>query len=404
MPIEPPSGDGPVLTDNSHSQCSHSSSSYDTTFLPSSVAVLPSGSFYFDYSEQVGTFVGSLGVLIDHLTVILLTQSVAYLSVQELGDILHRFHQIDDVWDSHFLSFVVFTHRGTVNPIKPRLPEGLADRLQSLGTSCLGPLVDQSKLELDALTEGPYFATATGLLPVRKLFPDTPAAFAASLVQSQYQTHEKPLNDLKIGIKENIDIACATTLASSLAYGKLLLQEIEPGHMFTVEDGRELEIYDKAVEALEKVLGVTRCNVDFHQERKRSRSNSEAFTEYSKETLYYYIVCNMTEQHFSTLQAKRHEFQAFIEGIFGNNIIITTSFKFGEPDRRDEYRPEHLWLAGQPEIVLPMSQREESLGFIAFPIGSPGMDMQIADITDKLLTELGIPQAVLTGRSPFDME
>jgi hypothetical protein len=116
-----------------------------------------------------------------------LTQSITDLSAQDFDDILQRFDQTDDVWDSHFLSFVVFAHRGAFKPLKPQLPEGLADRLQSLGTKRVA-LVDQSKLELDALTEGPYFATATGLLPVRKLFPDTHAAFVASLVQSSSQS------------------------------------------------------------------------------------------------------------------------------------------------------------------------------------------------------------------------
>ncbi|KAF4499186.1 amidase [Fusarium agapanthi] len=116
MPIEPPSSDGPELTDISRSQCSHSSN--DMAFLPSSVTVLPSGSFYSDYSEQIG---------------------------------------------------------------RPRLPEGLADRLQSLGTKRVA-LVDQSKLGLDALTESPYFATATDFC--------------------------------------HIDIAGAKTFASPLAYGE----------------------------------------------------------------------------------------------------------------------------------------------------------------------------------------
>jgi hypothetical protein len=150
---------------------------------------------------------------------------------------------------------------------------------------------------------------------------------------------------------------------------------IYPSHLFPVEDAKAQEIYDKAVQAVEKVLGVTRRNVNFHHEWKRSHPDSEAFTEYFKEVFYDYVVwgqwkerstfrneyqakfgrppyvnplsrfrwelgSNMTEQHFSNLQSKRQKFQAFIEGIFGKNSIMVTPFKFGEPDRRDEYRPE----------------------------------------------------------------
>ncbi|KAF4957903.1 hypothetical protein FGADI_2732 [Fusarium gaditjirri] len=661
MPIELPSSNGPALADISRSQCSRSSSSNDLTFLPSSVTVLPSGSFYSHYSELVGTSLGSLVGLMGppstslsipiravggHLTSAddfpsSLTFHITDLSVQDLDNLLHRFHEIDDVWDSHFLSFVVFAYHDAVDHTEPRLPQGLTDRLQSLGTKRIA-LVDQSKLELDALTEGPYFATATGLLPVWKLFSDTHAAFVASLFQSPSQTIEylnattadaypnqaiavpsrlyfppnpdKPLNGLRVGIKDNIDIAGAKTFASSLAYGEFhgiksqnapAIQRLldlgavivsktgmsqfadaedptrdfvdfhapwnprgdairSPGgssygsgaaagaydwidftigtdtggsvrqpaasqsvyglrpsrgalsvegtvvihsdldaigvlsrnlsilhtvsyhlypdkntkattdtpptliyssHLFPVEDARAQGIYEKAVQALEKVLGVTRSNVNFHQEWKRSHPDTEAFTEYFEEVFYDYVVWgqwrerstfrneyqakfgrppyvnplsrfrwelggNMTEQHFSKLQYKRQEFQAFIEGIFGDNTIMITPFKFGEPDRRDEYRPEPRlrnkdefgWglrpafqtpMAGQPEIVFPVSQlpvfssvsqREESYGVIASLIGSQGTDMRIVDITEKLLKELGIPQAVLTGRTPFDMD
>lgn len=608
-------------------------------FLPSSVTVLPSGSFYSDYSELFPLII-DLPVGLVPATVVLLTQSITDLSAQDFDDILHRFDQTDDVWDSHFLSFVVFAHRGAFKPIKPQLPERLANRLQSLGTKRVA-LVDQSKLELDALTAGPYFATATGLLPVRKLFPDTHAAFVASLVQSSSQSitylnattadaypnqaiavpsrlyfapdPEKPLNGLRVAIKDNIDIAGAKTFASSLAYGqfhgikshnapaiqRLLdlgavivgktgmsqfadaedptgdfvdfhapwnprgdglrspggssygsgaaagaydwidftigtdtggsvrqpaagqsvyglrpskgamsvegtvvihsdldaigvlsrnlsvlhtvsyhlypdnikrtldkpLNLIYPSHLFPVEDAKAQEIYDKAVQALEKVLGVTRRNVNFYHEWKRSHPDSEAFTEYFKEVFYDYVVwgqwkerstfrneyqakfgrppyvnplskfrwelgSNMTEQHFSNLQSKRQEFQAFIEDIFGENTIMITPFKFGEPDRRDEYRPEPKlrnkdefgWglrpafqtpMAGQPEIVFPVSQlpvfssvsqREERYGVIASLIGSQGMDMRIVDIAEKLLKELDVPQTVLTGRTPFNID
>ncbi|KAF5564836.1 amidase signature enzyme [Fusarium phyllophilum] len=87
--------------------------------------------------------------------------------------------------------------------------------------------------------EGSYFATATGLLPVRKLSPDTHAAFAVSLFQSPPQTRcipelslrrssrldfapnsEKPLHGLRVGFKDNIDIAGAITFASSLVCGE----------------------------------------------------------------------------------------------------------------------------------------------------------------------------------------
>ncbi|KAF5531700.1 hypothetical protein FMEXI_12846 [Fusarium mexicanum] len=363
------------------------------------------------------------------------------LLVQDLDEFFHHFHQTDDVWDSHFLSFVFFAHRGTVNPIRPQLPEGLADRLQSLGTKRVA-LVDQSKLELDALTEGPYFATATGLLPVRKLFSDTHAAFVASLVQSPCQTieysnattadtcpnqaiavpfrayftpsHEKPLNSLGVGIKENIDIAGATTFASSLAYGKF--HGIKSQHTFATQRFLDLGVVilrnkDMGQFTDAEVLPVTLSTfmlpgtlaaVGF-LEWKESHPDSEAFMEYFKNFFCNYIVwgqskersafrneyqakfrrpsyantlcrfcyelgSNLTEQHLSNLQSKRQKFEVFIQAILGEIKLrlrrssFLSLFDATNADQKLSNEDESGWglrptfqtpMAGQPEIVFP---------------------------------------------------
>jgi hypothetical protein len=46
----------------------------------------------------------------------------------------------------------------------------------------------------------------------------------------------------------------------------------------------------------------------------------------------------MTKDHFGMIQAKREQFQEFIESIYGDNSIMVTPFKFGEPDSQDVYR------------------------------------------------------------------
>lgn len=126
-----------------------------------------------------------------------------------------------------------------------------------------------------------------------------------------------------------------------------------PNPPFLLEDDRAQEICDKEVKSLEKVLGVTKPNVDFRREWKSSHPDHEAFTEHFKEFFYDFVVWIQleershseistrqslaihlmsilcpdfvgTEQHLSSLQSKRQEFHAFIDGIFGDNTIMIT--------------------------------------------------------------------------------
>ncbi|KAJ4017872.1 hypothetical protein NW766_003943 [Fusarium irregulare] len=568
-------GRGPALIEISRAECFHNGADDDDVrLLPSSVTVLPSGSFYSDYSELY-PFTIDLPLGLFPTTVIALTKSVSEFSVQDLDNIIHQFDKDDDVWDHSFLAFVVLYHHGHGFVPRHWLSDELASRLRSLGTKRVA-LIDPSKLGPGILTQGPHFAMANGLLPVRKLFADTQAAFVASLVQSPSQTirylnatsadaypnhaiavpsrlyfsrtPEKPLNGLRVAIKDNIDVAGAKTFASSLAYGtfygikpesapaiqKLIhlgaiivgktgmsqfadaedptgdfvdfhapwnprgdglrspggssygsgaaagaydwidftigtdtggsvrqpaasqsvygvrpsrgtlsidgtvaihrdldaigvlsrdldvlsivshhlykcettevnaddslsavnLTLIYPTHLFPAEDKEAQHLYDKTVTALEKVLNIERRSIDFSYEWEKFHPNSgQAFASYfqevspprptkthsmmanTRQVFYEYVVwgqwqerssfreeylakferppyvnplsrfrwelgSNMTEKHFSKLRSKREEFQVFIEGIFGSNTIMVTPFKFGEPDRRDEYRPE----------------------------------------------------------------
>ncbi|EJP61907.1 amidase-like protein [Beauveria bassiana ARSEF 2860] len=577
-------------------------------------------------------------------TLITLADGVSELSLDDLEDIIRRFEGHDDVWDRHFLACVVVVYHGD-NVASHSLAPELASRLKSLGTERVA-LAHESLLPADIIAEGPYFATPDGLLPVRKLFPDNYAAFVASLVQSPSQTikylaattadgspnravavpsrlyhtptPEKPLNGLRVAIKDNIDVAGVKTFASCLSYGhfygakaksapavqRLLdlgaivigktglsqfadaedptgdfvdfhapwnprgdgnrspggssfgsgaaagaydwidftigtdsggsvrqpaasqsvfglrpsrgvlsvdgtviihrdldaigilsrdlgiletvsshLYNIEtvsgvaeketfsetpmiiyPTHLFPVEDPAAQALYDKAVTALEKVLGVNRRHVNFREEWEKVHPGSdEVYEDYFQEVFYDHVVrgqfherasfrdeyrakfgrppyvnplsrfrwtvgSNMTEEHFSTVRSKREEFQRFIEAIFGNNAIMIPPFKFGEPESRDMYRPdpelrdkaEFGWglraafqspMAGQPEIVVPVgqlavfsstSQRDESYGVIASLIGSKGLDLSTLAIATQMLQELGVPRIVSTGRTPFN--
>ncbi|KAJ3496711.1 hypothetical protein NLG97_g2457 [Lecanicillium saksenae] len=600
------------------------------------VTILPSGPFVSDYSELYPLRTQVPPGLIP-TTVITLAKGVSGLSPDHLEDTIRRFEERDDVWDRNFLVCVVVMYDGD-NTTTQSLTAELASRLQTLGNEHV-VLAPASLLPADGIPEGPYLATTDGLLPVRKLFPDTHGAFVASLVQSPSQvikylvattidgspnravavpsrlyytpTPEKPLNGLRVAIKDNIDVAGVKTFASCLSYGdfygskaksapavqKLLdlgaiivgktgmsqfadaedptgdfvdfhaprnprgdgnrspggssfgagaaagaydwidftigtdtggsvrqpaasqsvyglrpsrgtlsvdgtviihreldtigilsrdlgiletvsrhLYDIDtvleaaksetysptptilyPTHFFPVEDQAAQDLYEKTVTALEKVLGVKRRSVNLHQEWKKAHPGSdEVYEEYFQEVFYDYVVWgqfherasfrdeyqaefgrlpyvnplsrfrwevgkNMTEEHFSSVRAKRDEFQSFIEAIFGHNAIMITPFKFGEPERRDIYRPaaEFGWglraafqspMAGQPEIVFPVgqlpvfsstSQRDESYGVIASLIGSKGLDLPIIAIATKMLQELGVPRAVFTGPTPF---
>ena len=112
-----------------------------------------------------------------------------------------------------------------------------------------------------------------------------------------------------------------------------------------------------------------------------------------------------TAEYFDGIQAKWSEFQAFIESIFGDNSLMLTPFKHGEPDAQGMYRPAWVNLAigawylylksdlsslldrdpmkfawglrppfqapmpGQPEIILSSTQWQPFLlaSFIDFP-------------------------------------
>ncbi|KAK7424424.1 hypothetical protein QQX98_000389 [Neonectria punicea] len=151
-------------------------------------------------------------------------------------------------------------------------------------------------------------------------------------------------------------------------------QLIYPSHLFPVEDTTAQNMYGKVVVALEKVLGVERHVVNFRDEWNKGLIDSdESFEDHFQEVFYDYVVwgqfheraafqddykakhgrppyvnplsrfrwplgSNMTEEHFSSIEKKRKKFQAFIEGIFGDNAIMVTPFKFGVPDSRDKYR------------------------------------------------------------------
>ncbi|KAH8598639.1 amidase-like protein [Bisporella sp. PMI_857] len=236
-----------------------------------------------------------------------------------------------------------------------------------------------------------------------------------------------------------------------------------PTHLFPVDDPAAQRLYNAVVEALEELLGVQRKIIDYNQLWKQHQTfTKEAFEDYFTPVFYDYIVWGqfherakfredykakfsrdpyvnplsqyrwelgaaMTKDHFDMMQTKREQFQEFIESIYGDNSIMVTSFKFGEPDALDIYRPtprdrdqaEFGWglrpafqapLAGQPEVVFPVGQLptissisgvEEMYGVVASLIGSKGMDLDIVELAANVLESLNLPQAVLTGRSPY---
>jgi Asp-tRNA(Asn)/Glu-tRNA(Gln) amidotransferase A subunit family amidase len=238
---------------------------------------------------------------------------------------------------------------------------------------------------------------------------------------------------------------------------------IYPAHIFPVEDKTAQDMYDNVVSVLETLLNLKRQDIDFNKEWKGFQTyTEESFEDYFAPVIHDYLIwgqyrgraafraeyqtkfgrqpyvnplaqlrfangANMQPDHFKSIQNKREQFEAFIDGIFGHNSFMVTPFKFGEPEARDIYRPapadrvreDFGWglrpafqspMAGQPEIVFPIgqlpvfsqaSQVEEKYGVIASLLGSRGMDTEVLETTGKLLAALKIPTTVLTGRVPF---
>ncbi|KAF4628002.1 hypothetical protein G7Y89_g10148 [Cudoniella acicularis] len=234
---------------------------------------------------------------------------------------------------------------------------------------------------------------------------------------------------------------------------------IYPAHLFPVEDKAAQGIYDKTVSVLETLLNVTRCVINFNEEWKTSQTHTEESSEnYFAPVPYDYLIWGqyhgraafraeyqakfkrqpyanilqqlrwvgrerMQPEHFRSIQAKREQFEVFIDGIFGRHFFMVTPFKSEEPEARDIFRPapagrvheDFGWgmrpafqspMAGQPEIVFPVgqllvfsqaSQVKEKYGVITSLLGS----REILETTGKLLAALDIPTTVIAGRVPF---
>lgn len=91
-----------------------------------------------------------------------------------------RFTNSDDVFDHHFLEFVIFVVGESAR--KFAVPEEVSAYLQFKGTSAMS-ILTASSWPATSPREGPYFSGSNGLYPVWKLFPDTQGAFVTSLIQ-----------------------------------------------------------------------------------------------------------------------------------------------------------------------------------------------------------------------------
>ncbi|KAF5579771.1 heterokaryon incompatibility protein [Fusarium pseudocircinatum] len=167
-------------------------------------------------------------------------------------------------------------------------------------------------------------------------------------------SHEKPLNGLRVGIKENIDIAGATTFASYLAYGKfpgIKSQHIPAGQRFSSWRKCMSEFTDAEVPTGDSVYFMLpgtfevplSCHLTF------SRSNHADIGEMVEVYDSRQLASRSTASDplsveetivIHRLKSKLQERQVFIKGIFGGSTIMTTPFKLVEPDCRDEYRAE----------------------------------------------------------------
>jgi hypothetical protein len=177
---------------------------------------------------------------------------------------LHRFETTDDIFDCNFLDLVVFS---CYSRSSHELSEQLLNFLQSIGTLRVS-LTNRASTPHYSPREGPYFASPQGLYPVFKLVPDTQGAFLAFLVeissgryvdfpksswtlwlmilvtrvtylkasfpdaapnlaiaipsQAYYPPRaDKPLNSLRVAVKDNIDVSGAKTSGSCKAYAQL---------------------------------------------------------------------------------------------------------------------------------------------------------------------------------------
>ncbi|KAK1828820.1 amidase signature enzyme [Podospora conica] len=213
------------------------------TILYSSVIDLPSGSFSFHSGEKHPLRLEPPIRGLQPATVVVLPQ----VSVDALRAKIEHFTASDDVFSKDFLSFVVLVgSHGSQK--KLRNMQTLNKYMSTLGVTHVA-IVAPSLAEDIGLVQGPYIASSQGFHPVRKLFPDRQGAFVASVVQSRTgrvdylnvstgeaypnmaiavpsrlyytPTQDKPLNGLRVAIKDNIDIARIKTYASSMDFGEL---------------------------------------------------------------------------------------------------------------------------------------------------------------------------------------
>lgn len=124
-------------------------------------------------------------------TVVVVTENI---SVESVKATLQRFADVDDVFDSNFLGFVIFFCSSLTIC---RLSDALMEFLGSTGTALVG-FVPLDPPHQEALTEGPYFASAQGLFRAWKLVTDTQGAFVSALVETSSQRCVINSNSLSI--------------------------------------------------------------------------------------------------------------------------------------------------------------------------------------------------------------
>lgn len=102
------------------------------------------------------------------------------LSITAVRNTLQRFQDVDDVFNSDFLGFIIFLCNSDTHC---QLSGPLSRFLESVGSLQVGFLSGS----YEALSEGPYFASSQGLFRVWKLVPDIQGAFVATLVETSSQ-------------------------------------------------------------------------------------------------------------------------------------------------------------------------------------------------------------------------